>query len=295
MAPPNAKRSGFSRRAQYSIFTGYVLAGIGALIGGALLIVSLRDPHFFSGPRMDAMDAIAPVGKAGAVVRTESKGLLGTVQGYLSAGSRNARLREEVELARIRLAEADAVRNENQRLKALLKLTEEEIKPVAIARLIGGTSSSTRRFAFLSAGKKDGVAPGMPVRSARGLVGRVLEVGDSSARVLLLTDSESMVPVRRAKDNVIAFAEGRADGSLRLRLVNLGINPIREGDIFVTSGAGGLYRPGIAVAMATRLNKDGAIARLLSDPAATDFVLVDPIWKSVAVQAVTAPPGTPLP
>ena len=47
--------------------------------------------------------------------------------------------------------------------------------------------------------------------------------------------------------------------------------------------------------MATRLNKDGAIARLLSDPAATDFVVVDPIWKSVAVQAVTAPPGTPLP
>jgi rod shape-determining protein MreC len=49
--------------------------------------------------------------------------------------------------------------------------------------------------------------------------------------------------VRRATDNVVAFAEGRADGSLRLRLVNLGINPIKKGDVFVTSGAGRLFRP----------------------------------------------------
>ena len=295
MAPPNARRSGFSRRAQYSIFTSYVLAGIGALIGGVLLILSLRDPQFMSGPRMEAMDIVAPAGNAGAVVRSEAKGTLGTISGFLTTGSRNAQLREEVELARIRLAEASALKQENMRLKAMLKLTEGESRPVATARLIGATSSSTRRFAFLSAGRNDGVAPGMPVRSARGLVGRVLEVGDNSARVLLLTDSESMVPVRRAKDNVVAFAEGRADGSLRLRLVNLGINPIREGDIFVTSGSGGLYRPGIAVAMATRLNKDGAIARLLSDPAATDYVVVDPIWKNEAIQAVNAPPGSPLP
>ena len=46
-----------------------------------------------------------------------------------------------------------------------------------------------------------------------------------------------MVPVRRATDNVVAFAEGRSDGSLRLRLINLGINPIKQGDVFVTNKA----------------------------------------------------------
>ena len=58
--------------------------------------------------------------------------------------------------------------------------------------------------------------------------------------------------MRRAKDNVVAFAEGRSDGSLRLRLVNLGVNPIKKGDVFVTSGAGGLFRPDVAVAVAAR-------------------------------------------
>jgi rod shape-determining protein MreC len=107
--------------------------------------------------------------------------------------------------------------------------------------------------------------------------------------VLLLTDSESMVPVRRATDDVVAFAEGRADGSLRLRLINLGINPIKPGDVFVTSGAGGLFRPGTAVALAMEITKDGAIAQLLSNPAATDVVLVEPIWQPAAIAVIQAP------
>jgi rod shape-determining protein MreC len=107
--------------------------------------------------------------------------------------------------------------------------------------------------------------------------------------VLLLTDSESMVPVRRATDDVVAFAEGRSDGSLRLRLINLGINPIKPGDVFVTSGAGGLFRPGIAVALAMEITKDGAIAQLLSNPAATDVVLVEPIWQPEAIAVIEAP------
>jgi rod shape-determining protein MreC len=182
-------------------------------------------------------------------------------------------------VARVRLAEAEALRQENARLKAVLRIAEGDTKPVAVARLIGSTSSSARRLAYISAGACDGVQPGMPVTSPMGLVGRVLETGARSSRVLLLTDSESMVPVRRAKDNVVAFAEGRADGSLRLRLINLGVNPVKKGDVFVTSGAGGLFRPGIAVAMAVEITKDGAIAQLLSNPAATDVVTVEPIWQ----------------
>jgi rod shape-determining protein MreC len=108
---------------------------------------------------------------------------------------------------------------------------------------------------------------------------------------MLLTDSESMVPVRRAKDDVVAFAEGRADGSLRLRLINLGLNPIKRGDVFVTSGAGGLFRPNVAVAVADTITKDGAIARVLSNPAATDYVAVEPVWQPDAVRMLKVQPG----
>lgn len=289
MAPPAAHRSGANKRAQLGLFAGYVLAGSGALIGAFLLVISLWSPQAFQGLRSMAADLAAPAGDAGAIARTEGKGFFAAIAGYYKAGSRNAELEEEIAIARVRLAEADALRRENQRLHAVMRLSQGETHPVAVARLIGSTSASARRFAYLSAGINDGVRVGMPVVSPTGLVGRVLETGRRSSRVLLLTDSESMVPVRRAGDDIAAFAEGRADGMLRIRLINLGINPLKVGDVFVTSGAGGMFRPGIAVAVAVELTEDGAIGQLLSNPAATDVVVVEPVWQRPAVQMLAAP------
>lgn len=293
MAPPTT-RSGSNRKAQMSVFTGYVVAGAGALLGAALLVISLWQPQALAGLRAMAIDATSSVGEAGATARTGGMDFFSAIAGYYRAGSRNAELEREVRIARVKLAEVDAVRQENRRLKSALGLKDEEAEPVALGRLIGSTSSSARRFAYISAGSADGVRPEMPVVSPMGLVGRILETGRHSARVMLLTDSESMVPVRRASDDVVAFAEGRPDGSLRLRLINLGINPLRKGDVFVTSGAGGLFRPNIPVAVVDEVTRDGAIARLLSNPAATDFVSIEPVWQPQAAELLRtplAPPG----
>ncbi|MEH6685256.1 MAG: rod shape-determining protein MreC [Qipengyuania sp.] len=289
MAPTGSRRSGFSRRAQYNLFTGYLIAGAGALIGAILLTLSFFQPQLFGGLRGAAQTGVSPATETAATVRTGSKGFWETVSGYYRAGSKNADLKREMEIARIRLAEADAVKQENRRLKGLLDLHDKQIEPVAVARLVGSSASSTRRFAYLGAGSNDGVAIGMPVRSPRGVVGRILEVGSDSARVLLLTDTESILPVRRAKDEVVAFAEGRGDGLLRIRLINLGINPLSPGDVFVTSGAGGYYPPGIAVAILTETTDDGGLARIVSDPAATDYVSVEPIYEPDAALGAATP------
>ncbi len=289
MAPPASRRSGFSKKAQYSVFTGYIVAALGALAGLALLALSLWQPGAMAPLRGAAHDVVSPAGETTAVVRSGSGSAWDAFTGYWRAGSQNARLRTEVEIARIRLGEADAVVAENRRLKALLGLSEGEIKPVATARLIGSSSTSSRRFAYVGVGRADGVTVGMPVRSARGVVGRVLEVARTSSRVLLLTDSESVLPVRRAKDDTVAFAEGRGDGFLRIRLINLGLNPLKVGDVFVTSGAGGYYRPGVAVAILTELTNDGGIARLMADPSATDFVSIEPIYEAATVEVAQTP------
>ncbi len=285
----NPKRSGFSRRAQYSVFTGYVVAGLGALLGAILLAISLANPRIMSAPRAVATDAVSPAGQAVAQSRAGRRSLIDGITAYIEAGSKNSQLEHELQIARVRLAEARALKQENQRLREVSQLRERTQDVVVTAELIGSTSSSTRRIAFLSAGRRDGVKPGMPVRSPLGLVGRVLEAGQFSSRVLLLTDSESLVPVRRAGDDVVAFAEGRADGTLRIRLINLGINPIKRGDVFVTTGSGGIFEPGVAVAVADRITRDGAIGRVLSDPISTSFVIVQPVWNSEAGAALQKP------
>ncbi|MDP3905948.1 rod shape-determining protein MreC [Novosphingobium sp.] len=292
MLPPANRRPGYSRRAQYGNFLGYLIAFTGLAVGAGVLLISTGNSGAFSTGRTLASDVTAPAGELAAKGRTETRGVLATLGGFFTSGSHVAKLEREVAIARVQLREAEAIRHENTQLKALLKLAEQDPRPVAISRLIGSTSASTRRFAVLGVGTAQGVKVGMPVRSPLGLVGRVLEVGRSSARVLLITDTESVVPVRRASDGIPAFATGRADGSLQLRLINIGINPLKPGDAVVTSGSGGLYWPGTAVAVITELTRDGAIARPLSDPGSTEFVEVQPLWTQPALSAdLPAPPG----
>ncbi|MEO6092338.1 MAG: rod shape-determining protein MreC [Novosphingobium sp.] len=289
MAPSPKRRPGYSRRAQYSSFAGYIVGLLGALAGAVLLVVSIINPAVFAGVRGLASDAAAPAGKASSGLRQGGQGIFAVLKGYALAGIRDARLERELRSATVRLAEARAVADENRRLKALLGLASEDPGPVAVTRLTASTPASTRRFATAAAGSAQGVGVGMPVRSPLGLIGRVLEVGGTTSRVLLVTDSESLVPVRRASDGIAAFAQGRGDGALQLRLINLGVNPLRGGDIFVTSGSGGLYRPGTPLAVVTSLTRDGAVARVLSDPAATDYVVIDQIWSAPAPVAPASP------
>lgn len=295
MPPPVNRRPGYSRRAQYGNFFGYLIAFAGLAVGAGILLISTGNTGAFSGGRALASDLTAPAGQVAAAGRTETRGVLATLGGYFTSGSRVAALEREVEVARVRLAEAQAVKHENTQLKAMLKLVSQAPQAVVVTRLIASTSSSSRRFSTLGAGTDQGVRIGMPVRSPLGLVGRVLEVGRSSARVLLITDTESVVPVRRASDATPAFATGRADGTVQLRLINLGINPLRKGDVFVTSGSGGLYWPDTAIAVVTDITRDGAIARPLSDPGSTEFVEVQPLWIDAQRMAdlPPAPGATP--
>ena len=290
MAPSANRRSGHSRRAQYTTFFGYLAGVAGLVIGAALLIVSIFQPDFLSGLKAVATDATSPPGTAVATARTGGHAGISTITGFFKAAGNYSRLERELAQAKVRLAEAEATAAENRRLKQLMGLAETEAGVVVIARLTSSTVSSTRRYATLAAGRNDGVAPGMPVRSELGLVGRVLHAGASSSRVLLVTDTESLVPIRRASDGIAAFAQGRGDGSVQIRLVNLGVNPIRKGDVFVTSGSGGMYRPGTALAVADRLVSDGAIGRVLSDPAGTEYVIVEPVWSPEVPEVVAGGP-----
>lgn len=284
--PASANRStGYSRKAQYSTFFGYVAGVVGAVVGAGLLIYSINDRSAFAGARAAAAEVTAPGAKVSAEARGASQGIVATVRGYFLAGSRNAALQRELDAAKIRLVEAQAIEEENRRLKAVLGIMTEEPRPVAVTMLTSSTATSTRRFATIAAGKDQGVDVGMPVRSPSGLLGRVLEVGASNARMMLVTDAESIVPVRRASDGIPAFAQGKGDGTIQIRLINLGINPIKKGDVFVTSGSGGLYRPNTALGAVVQVTRDGAIARVLSDPAASEYVIVDQTWEAIARHA----------
>ena len=293
MAAPSNRRPGYSRRAQYGNFIGYVAAVIGFLVGAGLLVVSTGNSGAFSGLRTAATDTAAPAAQTAAGARTSSQNLWQVLSGYFTSGARVARLEREVAEGRVKQAEQGALVEENGRLKSMLALTQGDQRPVVVTRLIGSTSSSTRRFATIGAGTSQGVQVGMGVRSPLGLVGRVIEVGRTSARLLLVTDPDSSIPVRRASDGIQGYANGLGNGTVQIRLSTTGVNPLHPGDAIVTSGSGGIYRPGEAVAVVVSLTPDGAIARPLSDPGQTEFVAVEPMFDEIAVLPSAPAPAKP--
>jgi len=286
MARSRNLRPGYSRRAQYSIFTGYVILWAGFVVGMIALGISLVSPGAFSFLRSAASEVAAPVGKVSAGARQSGRGVIAAIGAYFATGQQNLLQTREIAGARASAITARATADENRRLKDLLHIVDPAQPPVASAWLIGSTAASARRYAVIDAGTARGVRVGQPVRAAAGLIGRVVEAGPGTARVLLLSDAGNVVPVRRAGDGLPGFVQGTANGRIEIRLLTMGNNPLHAGDVFVTSGSGGIYPPGIPVAVASAPHRDGADAQLAADPGATDYVIVLPVFRPEAAAAL---------
>jgi rod shape-determining protein MreC len=307
MAPPKNRRLGFSRRAHFGLFISYVIAIGAALIALLLLAISIVDPRGFAALRGAALDVTAPVTGAGRSVGDFFSGIGEGISNYWQAGSENAELKQQLAETRRELIRRQALDYDNRRLAALLGLARAAQDEVTIARIVGSSYDSPRRLATLSAGSSAGVALGQPVRSPDGLIGRVIETGRWAARVMMITDGASNVPVRLVRDGTPALAVGRGDGTIELRTLEVGQNPFRRGDILVTSGVGGLYPPGIPVALVTTSENDVAVARPIADPARMDYAIVLRIYQPASAgpletaqpqpvaPPVSAPPPTPHP
>ena len=274
MAPPRERRPGYSRRAQYGLLAAYVLTVAGAIVGAVLLVLSVANPRAFSALRMTVATVTTPVSTVLAAGVRAVAAVPDTIGSWWDVHGRNAALEAELKQLRPKAYEAQVSAVENARLRALLRVRDGAIVAVATARIVSSSASSTRRYALLNAGGWQGVREGMPVRGPEGLLGRVLEVGPNSARVLLITDPESVVPVKRTRDGLPALAAGRGDGYVDLRAAYTADGRFRPGDVFVTSGSGGLYPPGLAVARVLRSGQDRVPGRPFAHPSVMDFATV---------------------
>ena len=122
--------------------------------------------------------------------------------------------------------------------------------PPVAARVVGDSGGAFVHSVLVNAGGQDGVRKGQAAVNGEGLVGRVAEVGERSARVLLVTDLNSRIPVLLESQRYRAILVG--DNSQRPRLLYLSADAkVSPGDRIVTSGHGGVFPPGLAVGVVT--------------------------------------------
>ena len=284
-------RPGWSRRAQYGLFISFLAVIAGIVVGLLMLVLSLVAPKSFNDVRGVALDVTGPVAGALHEVTATVSGVFTGAGNYWDAANQNGKLKRERQAMLRRMVEAKAIFQENQQLKATLQLREHEEGTIAAGRIVGSSFNSPRRFAILSAGTADGVRIGMPVRSPDGLVGRIIDAGGLASRVLLVSDRANIVPARLLRGGIPVISQGRGDGTIDVRPLEVGRNPFKRGDIIITSGTGGLYPPLVPIARVVRLDDDGAVAVPLADPANTSFAIVEPAFEPAAFAADTGAPA----
>ena len=274
MASSRDRRPGFSRRAQYGLFLGYVGAVGGALIGAGLLLLSTFNPPAYAAVRGFFAEVTTPISSGLDWVKRSIAGTPAGIAEHWNVKAENDRLKKELADNNTLVERARTLNQENRRLREMLKLRDVTAESVVAARLVNSSASSTRRYATLNAGSWQGVKRGQPVREPDGLIGQVIEVSPNTSRVLLIIDSSSNVPVRRTRDGLPAIATGRGDGQLDIKSATITSGGFKPGDMFVTSGTGGVYPPNIPVARVVRLQGEAAVGQPAANPDSLDFALV---------------------
>lgn len=179
------------------------------------------------------------------------------VHDWLAIHDENARLRED----RARLMRWQTVARrleaENAALKQLLHFVPEPEVRFVTARVVADSGGAFAHSVLLSAGLRDGVGKGQPVVSDQALVGRIAGVAGRSARVLLITDLNSRIPVLVGPTRTRAILAG--DNSPRPKLVYLAPEAVvSPGDLIATSGHAGVFPSGIPVGIVKSVG-DGEI------------------------------------
>src|SRR3546814_99565 len=132
------------------------------------------------------------------------------------------------------------------------------------ARVVGDPGGAFVRTVLINAGERNGVEKGQAAITGDGLAGRVAEVGQRSARILLLTDINSRVPVEAGTARDRAVLAG--DNSNAPELLYLGPTAkLQVGDRVTTSGHGGVFPPGLPIGVVSAVGEKGVRVRPFVD------------------------------
>ncbi len=302
-----ARRRSVVRRAGagWKITPGLMLAVL--LVVGGLVMVGFKvglQPGFGQQAVRTGDDAAAVVGRAATAPAREGEGFFQRLGGMWSATARVQQLEAENRELRARLTLTDQLAERNKRYEELLGMPSDAFgsaggAPPIAAQLVLDAGGPFTRTLLANAGADHGVKVGYIAVNENGLIGRVVSVGRRSARVLMLDDYNSRIPVMGEASRVRAVMAGQATSppdlmlgpysvqSPRLDFI-VGAQSLREGERLVTSGDGGIYPRGLAVGVAHR-DGDKWRVQLAASQQPIDFVRIIPY-----VGAET-PEGAPVP
>lgn len=223
----------------------------------ALMLIGKADTVLVERARIAITDAVVPILRVLSQPANAIAESIANFRELAAIREQNSSLRDANEQLLQWQAIAQKLETENRSLKSLLALAPEPTATFVSARVVGDTGGTFAQSILVTAGASDGVGKGDVVTTGEGLVGRVLQAGVNSSRVLLITDINSRIPVIVGEGANRAILVG--DNGLRPRLLYVGAKTsIAPGDKVATSGDAEAFPPGIPVGRVARV-QDGVI------------------------------------
>ena len=154
-----------------------------------------------------------------------------------------------------RVAELAEYQATSERLEKLLDLQSTYNLQSTAARIIGQSSDAWSDTVTIDKGSLDGISVNMPVTNSTGVIGQVIEVAPNASTVRLLTDEGSGVSAMIQGTRAQGMVQGQPDGTLRMDYVSVDAD-VKEGDIIITSGIGGVYPKGLPIGTVASVTKN---------------------------------------
>lgn len=162
---------------------------------------------------------------------------------------------------------------ENRNLRNLMNAVSLPKSNYITTKVVSDSGGPYVRSALVNGGLTQGVKKDFAVINENGLVGRVIEAGNTSSRILLINDINSRIPVMGEESRERTILVGNNDRLPSLSYVSAD-SRIKLGERIVTSGDGGVFPSGIAVGIVSKIENGKINVQPFVDTANIEYVSI---------------------
>ncbi len=202
-------------------------------------------------------DGVGPVLQ---ILKTPARSVSYVLENYvdlIDVKRRNDKLKKKVETLELETQKIPELEKENERLKGLLHLVEEQPNELIAARIVGEDVMNWFKCVIIDKGRSAGIKEKMPVITPSGIVGQAVEVHNWHTKVMVVNDTNSAVDVYVSGKNARGIVEGTGSTTLKLKYVTKN-DEVEVGDKLITSGKDAIFPKGLAVGIVINVNKNKA-------------------------------------
>lgn len=223
--------------------------------------------------RANLVDKVVPSFEWALVPVTKGADMIEGFQSYARLAEQNQELRRELQQMKAWKEAALQLEQENAKLLDLNNVRLDARLSYVTGVVLADSGSPFRQSVLLNVGARDGVVDGWAAMDGLGLVGRISGVGNATSRVILLTDSNSRIPVTVQPSGQQALLVGDNGAAPPLEFIE-NAELIRPGDRVLSSGNGGVFPAGLLVGEVVQGTDRRLRVRLAADYERLEFLRV---------------------